>query len=692
MLKLKFVICIFASVVTLIVYTFTLAPTVWFIDSGELAAVASNLGIAHPTGYPLFTLVGHLFTLLPFSSSEIYKLNFMSAFFCALGIFMFGLLINFLFTLSNSGKGTKQTANEKTTIIPEIIRYSAILFSCFALAFSSTYWSTGNSVEVYSIHVFFLITLMFVFIKAISKSNSAADETNFFSANKYFLFFAFLLGLSFTNHMTTILLAPACLTLFIVNSLKNKQNIYKLLVFMALAFVLGLSLYLYLPLRASMQPDFLWGNPYNFERFKWHITGKQFSVWLFSAPGSVQTFLILIGVTITLSAVGLMKSATLNKLYHFGVFIVLLIMSFLVLYNSSQIVTKQFMFFVSSIKNEFGLGIILLAIPGIYYLSKNDLKLFYFFVLTFFGCLFYSVNYDIYDIASYFLLAYITLAVFIGYGIFHFVKSYPGLFKEKISCYLTAAIILALSIIPLSSNFNENDESKNYYVEEMTMNIFNNVEPNGIVISSQWDFWLSASWYYNFVKKVRPDIVVIDKELLRRSWYFIYLERHYPEVYNNARKEIEIFLAELNKFEFGIPYDQKTIMKAFQDMLTSFVVNNPNRKSYMSWEITQNTQEVFAPDYAKIPDGILIRLVDSKKIQNNIPEDYKLHDFNFTVTKKKNYYHETLMLTYSRMLFESASYLNTINRKEDAKKYLALSLKANPDFPQAKQLKNTLGF
>lgn len=62
------------------VYLKTLAPGVHFIDSGELAAVACTLGIAHPTGYPLFTLIGWLFSNLPIASEEIVRLNMMSAF------------------------------------------------------------------------------------------------------------------------------------------------------------------------------------------------------------------------------------------------------------------------------------------------------------------------------------------------------------------------------------------------------------------------------------------------------------------------------------------------------------------------------------------------------------------------------------------------------------------------------------
>ncbi|MBU1262241.1 DUF2723 domain-containing protein, partial [bacterium] len=48
------------------VYLHTLTPTVGFHDSGELITVAYTLGIAHPPGYPLYTLFGKVFiTLIP---------------------------------------------------------------------------------------------------------------------------------------------------------------------------------------------------------------------------------------------------------------------------------------------------------------------------------------------------------------------------------------------------------------------------------------------------------------------------------------------------------------------------------------------------------------------------------------------------------------------------------------------------
>jgi hypothetical protein len=66
-----------------LVYYGTLYPTVAGGDSGELVVSAFQLGITHPPGYPLWTLLGHLFSLLPFKSVA-WRLNLSSALYQAL--------------------------------------------------------------------------------------------------------------------------------------------------------------------------------------------------------------------------------------------------------------------------------------------------------------------------------------------------------------------------------------------------------------------------------------------------------------------------------------------------------------------------------------------------------------------------------------------------------------------------------
>jgi hypothetical protein len=676
--------------IAFVIYLKTLAPTVWFIDSGELAAVASTLGIAHPTGYPLFTLIGHLFSMLPVSSSQVYNLNLMSAFFCSLAIFMFFFLMKFILTWpaqeKNLERGRKaQTAKtmEKYTA-PPLIEYAVIIFSALILAFSRTFWDSANSVEVYPIHVFFIVTLMLLFMKSIQREKH--EVISFFHSSKYYLLFAFVLGLSFTNHLTTLLLAPACIVLFFAENYKDKKRMLKLLGAMSICFIIGLTPYLYLPIRARMDPIFIWGNPYNLERFYWHVTAKQFSIWIFSAQGSIPMFILLLLVLIVLSVTGLTRK-NLSKNYHPVFFIIIAVITCILLSSANEVVSKQFKTFTDSLWSEYGKGIILFAIPGIYRLSRFNIKIFYFTVLTFFGCILYSVNYDIHDIFSYFLLAYVSIAIWIAIGgLFLYEKLIANL-KSNSYKIAYSAFLVVLSLIALNTNYKENDESNNYYVEQFTMNIFRNVEPNGIVISSQWDFWVSASWYYHFVKNIRPDIIVIDKELLRRSWYFIFLERNYPEIYNNSKPEIERFLGELYKFEHNIPYDTKYIMKLFSDMLTSFVTKNPGRKIYDTWEIEQNKNEPFATNYARLPDGLLFRFVNPDSLQNVTLNEYKVYDFSFTPTNINDYYHQTLMLSYATMLTGSANYLASVNRLDDARKYIELALKAVPNYPQALDIK-----
>ncbi len=687
------ILSIFAALAAFIVYILTLAPSVWFIDAGELTTVAATLGIAHPTGYPLFTIIGHIFTLLPFSPSVVYKMNAMSAFFCSLGVLSFFFLMKLMVSKKENyspavaqkkGQSQKPAAPAKPVQLPEVIRYGIVIFSSLILAFSQTYWDTATAVEVYPLHCFLVITLMFVFLKAIIETKIGKETGgSFVKENRGYLLFAFLLGLSFTNHMTTILLAPACLTLFFVTNYKDKKRMIKLLGYMSVCFIISLSLYLYLPIRANMKPTLIWGNPYNLERFIWHFTAKQFTVWIFSAQGSVPVFLLLLGSALVLSVTGLLKQKTINQYFHFGAFLVVGVLSYLFLSSANKSISDQFIKFTGSLGSEYGTGVIILSMIGVYRLSKYNITIYYFTLLTFFGCLLYSVNYDIHDIDSYFLLSYITIVIWIGFGALLIAERIVASLKTHGAQTAFAAVLFLAALIPLKTNWNSDDKSKDYSVKEFTMNNFRNIEPNSIVITTQWDFWVSASWYYKYVMNMRPDIIVIDRELLRRSWYFTFLERNYPEIYNNSRPEIEKFLVLLDRFEHNLPYDVNSINKYYADMLTSIVTNNPGRKIYETWEIPQNRNEPFATGYLRVPDGLLLRLMKPEEVKDNYIPDYKTYDFQFTPTTQDDYYHKTIMGSYSMMLTRSANILIAAGRTEEAKKYLDLALLAEPNYQLA---------
>ena len=505
------------------VYLKTLAPTVGFIDSGELSTVALTLGVAHPTGYPLFTLLSKVFSLLPVAEDEIVRLNIFSAFLTSTAAVIFFFFVVELF------KVFKKEKNNSILV--------ASFFSALILAFSKTFWTQAVSFEVYSLHLALISVVLFLFVKAINTNQK-----------KMWIVFAFLVGLSFTNHLTTILLAPALLYWFFAEFGFNK-NTFKKILFLTPSFLVGLSVYLYLPIRALQSPLLNWGNPHTGEKLWWHFTGKQFRVWMFS---------------------------------------------------SSESAKKQLNYFFENLPNEFHFIILILAVVGFFVLLFSNRRVFAFIVLLFVSCVLYAINYDIHDIDSYFLLAFISLAILVSVGMQKIIDGYEG----KTVSIIALIILVGLSGVQLFANYDKVDQKNNYLVEDYTKNILLNLPKNSIVLSYQWDYFVSASYYFQHVKNIRPDIVVLDKELFRRSWYFSQLERMYPAIMKKSKNEIDLFQQELYKFEHDLPYDFSVIEGKYSELLKSFIEKNDSVAFYVTPEIEAH----YTIGYNRIPEGLLFRL------------------------------------------------------------------------------------
>ncbi|MBA3706605.1 MAG: DUF2723 domain-containing protein, partial [Bacteroidetes bacterium] len=240
----KIVYQFLSFIIPFIIYVITLAPTVTFIDSGELAAVAANLGIAHPTGYPLFTILGKIFTFIMPIGDEVYRLNLMCAVISSAALVMFFNLLAFLFE-NNYLPGDNETVDKK--ISKEII-YNISLSAVLVLAFSETFWDTANAIEVYSLHTFFLITDIYLILKA--SSYNPKDEKSVLMKEKYWILYAFVLGLSFTNHLSTIFLSVGSIYLYFAVNGFRKDSIQRIFL-LTIPFLLGFSVYIYFFIRAE---------------------------------------------------------------------------------------------------------------------------------------------------------------------------------------------------------------------------------------------------------------------------------------------------------------------------------------------------------------------------------------------------------------------------------------------------------
>ena len=260
--------------IAFLTYLLTLTPTVDFIDSGEFAAVCANLGVAHPTGYPLFTLLGHFFSKLPLAERVIVRLNIMSALFAAAGAGVFVLLVRkFLTVLSDAKALTVGKKNEDQRRKPIIIWLSAAV-SGLLLAWSRVHWETGTTLEVYSLHALFTVLLLYLGIVYAESNNSSKDR-------RAGLLFFLVLGLSLANHLTTGLLIPAFAFLFLWKYISQKTALKRIIVAMLPVFI-GILFYLYLPIRAAGRPEIMWGIPDSLEAIWDNLTVRDFQSRLFA--------------------------------------------------------------------------------------------------------------------------------------------------------------------------------------------------------------------------------------------------------------------------------------------------------------------------------------------------------------------------------------------------------------------------
>ena len=144
-------------------------------------------------------------------------------------------------------------------------------------------------------------------------------------------------------------------------------------------------------------------------------------------------------------------------------------------------------------------------------------------------------------------------------------------------------------------------------VRDYTNILLENVEENAIIISSQWDIWNAPFWYIQQIEGTRKDIIFIEKELMRRTWYPDQLVKWYPELKNN-QKEIDEYLIELKKFENGEDYDVRRIQSSFLNVFNSIIEDNiETRPIYITVDVMHGEQGI-AQNYMKVPQGFAFRL------------------------------------------------------------------------------------
>jgi hypothetical protein len=588
------------------IYFRTLAPSVVQIDSGELASVQSVLGIAHPTGYPLFTVAGNLFARLPLFSSVIRRLNFLAM------LYTLSALVFFMLSagraLSNDGRAIRFS--------PEVI--AAVCGAGLFLGFSRTFWMQGASVEVYSLHLLLTGLTLWTVMPLLHEERPSM---------KRWMAVSFLLGLSFSNHMTTLFLIPGLAYVWITRMGFNQASFKKLALCALAAAATGCIVYLYLPVRAAQHPALNWGDPVQWDRFIRHVTGRQYSVWMF---------------------------------------------------KSSEAAWANFSRFWDRFPSEFGWMGLAFGVIGTVSASFKSLRIFLFLAIAFITTVFYSVNYDIHDLDAYFLLAFSVFAVFIAFGIKGVLEILKK-FKPKMA--VVSAMVVLSAGFEARSHYKEADLSDCHAFEDYAKKSLASLPENAVLITYQWDYLVSPACYFQQVEWVRPDVAVVDKELLRRSWYFRQLETNFPEIIHKIRPEISAFLDAVKPFEEGGAFNSALLDRLYSRLIMRLMETNIETGVFLGPELIDKelqTGEVVLPDgCALVPDLFFYRLVRAGTAY--VP--LRTEDNGIRFPKTPNAYTENVKRFAARMAALRVLYETRNGKLDVANRLRQVSSFHYPEFP-----------
>jgi hypothetical protein len=483
--RLPLAVSLGSTLIAFGVYLRTLAPSVPTGDSGELTTAAWLLGVPHPPGYPLFTMLGHLFTLLPFGSPA-YRVNLMSAVFHAATVGLTCLSISRLV-------GLDPDVGQRARLPWGTLAAAAV--GGLTLAFSTPFWTYAVVAEVFALNSFLGALILFILLEWERRPEGMP------------LLWAFGLtsGLAATNHQTIVFAAPAFLVLLVSGTRKllsgravvsmTPLGLARHAAIVAGLVVVGLLPYLYLPLAAASDPGLNWGDPRTPQALVHHVLRSDYGTFsLTVSEGAVSG-----------SRVEHLE-ILLGNLYH-----------------------------------GFTAPGSLLAIAGLWWLWRRRPVVGLTVTLAFLGTgpgfvafanpsLSNPVAYGV--IERFYILPAVFAAVAIGAGAYQVLSWALALARMREPARLAPIVGTALLAVPVGgavAHFERVDHSENRLARHFGEDTLAPLEPGALFIADG-DVVTIVVDYLQLVEGVRRDVTMLNIQKLKLATYVRQMRRQHPGV------------------------------------------------------------------------------------------------------------------------------------------------------------------
>jgi hypothetical protein len=620
--RLRTAASLLALLVPLVVYVLTLARDITFVDSGELTAVAATLGIAHPPGYPLFTLLGHLMSLLPIGSIP-FRVGLLSALTTSLAALL-------LYRSASTIAGC--VAPRANAMAREVAPLAGALLFAFAL----TPWSQATVVEVYGLQV----CLVMAFLAA---TTAALREPR--DAVRYWPLVAMAATAALTNHLSGGLLLAGAIVFIPIGLVSRGSGSDRPPIpwrRSLLAAAAPLLLYVYLPIRGAAPGPVSWDYPTTWHRFLVHISARQYQGILGSQGLRMSELERFLGQQMpqeagwalpVLAAIGLL--ALLWGGRRFLVVTLAPLLAYL-LYNMAY------------------------PIP--------DINLYYSPVIAILA-----------------LWAAVGTAM-IAHGATAAVQALarrrasspagppdpearaldprpasPRL-AATVPALVVAVVACLLCVHPLRAHWRTNDQHRFELLGRLVRDTLKYLDPNAVLFTGNWDALSSPALYYQNVTGVRPDVLVLDFSSLSSAVLQRRLARVAPDLEAACRAELEAVAEIARLAEAGRPYDIPEGRFRFMKLRRKLVEQSVAlRAAYMAGDLVGHPA---FEGFEKHTEGLVARLATDGEFRGfPFPEFEGPGLTSRDVRNRKEY---DVWFEYGRQLANRTRYLERHGRQMEA--------------------------
>ena len=490
------------SLAALVLYVFTLAPTTVFWDASEYITAAHALGIPHPPANPFFVIVAHVWGLVPLAADYGRRINLFAAVTSAVSAGLWFLIAERWLRSVVLSDGWRKAAAAVGTLV------GATMF---------TVWNQSVANEkVYTLSVLSIALVLWLTLRW-------ADQPAQSRSDKLLLAIIYLTALSATNHLMGILVLPAVLA-YVWTTERAALLRPRLLIGALVVVAVGLSVNLFIPIRAALDPYLNQGDAWTWNNLRDVLMREQFG-----KPSVFDNPMYPAGAENPGRSIGLIGQQYLNYWqyfrWQFG-------------HDWSQ-----------ATQTLLGLVFLALGALGAWRHWKADRRsAFAMGALMFtliFALVFYlnfkwgysqpytGLEHEVRERDYFFIASFAAWGVWVAIALAAIVETLAARLPAR-AWQLVASLVFVLVLIPtLVGNRLTAPRSSDTVARDYARDVLNSVDPYALIITTG-DNDTFPLWHAQEVEGLRRDVSVMVLSLANTNWYLDQLQRRPPAPFPGA--------------------------------------------------------------------------------------------------------------------------------------------------------------